>query len=146
MVTSETFLNDCPFEIFDQNRVTIGKKIGEGGNANVYQSEYREDAINEHKNIYGFSNLDLDDDEILNHVNTECELIKEGIEDHIVDDLPIYYFIDFYYIIQRSSGKEAQGLETYIETIFNYCNFSNEFEENWGSLEEREESYLKFNS
>ena len=24
-----------------------------------YQSEYREDAINEHKNIYGFSNLDL---------------------------------------------------------------------------------------
>ena len=30
-----------------------------------YQSEYREDAINEHKNIYGFSNLDLDDDEIL---------------------------------------------------------------------------------
>ena len=42
MVTSETFLNDCPFEIFDQKRVTIGKKIGEGGNANVYQSEYRE--------------------------------------------------------------------------------------------------------
>ena len=111
-----------------------------------YQSEYREDAINEHKNIYGFSNLDLDDDEILNQVNTECELIKEGIEDHLADDLPIYYFIDFYYIIQRSSGKEAQELETYIETIFNYCNFSNEFEENWGSLEEREESYLKFNS
>ncbi len=111
-----------------------------------YQSEYREDAINEHKNVYGFSNLDLDDDEILNQVNTECELIKEGIEDHLADDLPIYYFIDFYYIIQRSSGKEAQELETYIETIFNYCNFSNEFEENWGSLEEREESYLKFNS
>ena len=111
-----------------------------------YQSEYREDAINEHKNIYGFSNLDLDDDEILNQVNTECELIKEGIEDHLADDLPIYYFIDFYYIIQRSSGKEAQELETYIETIFNYCNFSDEFEENWGSLEEREESYLKFNS
>ena len=111
-----------------------------------YQSEYRKDAINEHKNIYGFSNLDLDDDEILNQVNTECELIKEGIEDHLADDLPIYYFIDFYYIIQRSSGKEAQELETYIETIFNYCNFSNEFEENWGSLEEREESYLKFNS
>ena len=111
-----------------------------------YQSEYREDAINEHKNVYGFSNLDLDDDEILNQVNTECELIKEGIEDHLADDLPIYYFIDFYYIIQRTSGKEAQELETYIETIFNYCNFSNEFEENWGSLEEREESYLKFNS
>ena len=111
-----------------------------------YQSEYKEDAISEYKKIYEYSNQVFDDDEILNKVNSECELIKEGIEDHIADDLPIYYFIDFYYIIQRSSGNEAQELETYIETIFNYCNFSNEFEENWGSLEEREESYLKFNS
>ena len=111
-----------------------------------YQSEYREDAINEHKNIYGFSNLDLDDDEILNQVNTECELIKEGIEDHLADDLPIYYFIDFYYIIQRNSGKEAQGVQSYMEAIFNYCNFSSELEDNWESLEAREESYKKFNS
>ena len=111
-----------------------------------YQSEYKEDAISEYKKIYEYSNQVFDDDEILNKVNSECELIKEGIEDHIADDLPIYYFIDFYYIIQRSSGNEAQELETYIETIFNYCNFSKEFKDNWGSLEEREESYLKFNS
>ena len=111
-----------------------------------YQSEYKEDAIGEYKKIYEYSNQVFDDDEILNKVNSECELIKEGIEDHIADDLPIYYFIDFYYIIQRSSGNEAQELETYIETIFNYCNFSKEFKDNWGSLEEREESYLKFNS
>ena len=111
-----------------------------------YQSEYKEDAISEYKKIYEYSNQVFDDDEILNKVNSECELIKEGIEDHIADDLPIYYFIDFYYIIQRSSGNEAQELETYIETIFNYCNFSKEFKDNWGSLEEREDSYLKFNS
>ena len=111
-----------------------------------YQTEYRDDAIREHKNVYGFSDLNLDDDEILKQVNTECELIEEGIEDHIADDLPIYYFIDFYYIIQRNSGKEAQGVQSYMEAIFNYCNFSSELEDNWESLEAREESYKKFNS
>ena len=111
-----------------------------------YQTEFRDDAIREHKNVYGFSDLNLDDDEILKQVNTECELIEEGIEDHIADDLPIYYFIDFYYIIQRNSGKEAQGVQSYMEAIFNYCNFSSELEDNWESLEAREESYKKFNS
>ena len=111
-----------------------------------YQTEYRDDAIREHKNIYGFSDLNLDDDEILKQVNAECEFIEEGIDDHIADDLPIYYFIDFYYIIQRNSGKEAQGVQSYMEAIFNYCNFSSELEDNWESLEAREESYKKFNS
>ena len=111
-----------------------------------YQTEYRDDAIREHKNVYGFSDLNLDDDEILKQVNAECEFIEEGIDDHIADDLPIYYFIDFYYIIQRNSGKEAQGVESYMEAIFNYCNFSSELEDNWESLEAREESYKKFNS
>ena len=111
-----------------------------------YQTEYKDDAIREHKNVYGFTDLNLDDDEILKQVNAECEFIEEGIEDHIADDLPIYYFIDFYYIIQRNSGKEAQGLESYMKAIFNYCNFSSELEDNWESLEAREESYKKFNS
>ena len=111
-----------------------------------YQTEFRDDAIKEHKNVYGFSDLNLDDDEILKQVNAECEFIEEGIEDHIADDLPIYYFIDFYYIIQRNSGKQAQGVESYMEAIFNYCNFSSELEDNWESLEAREESYKKFNS
>jgi len=111
-----------------------------------YQTEYRDDAIREHKNVYGFSDLNLDDDEILKQVNAECEFIEEGIDDHIADDLPIYYFIDFYYIIQRNSGKEAQGVQSYMEAIFNYCNFSSELEDNWESLEAREESYKKFNS
>ena len=111
-----------------------------------YQTEYRDDAIREHKNIYGFSDLNLDDDEILKQVNAECDFIEEGIDDHIADDLPIYYFIDFYYIIQRNSGKEAQGVQSYMEAIFNYCNFSSELEDNWESLEAREESYKKFNS
>ena len=111
-----------------------------------YQTEFRDDAIREHKNVYGFSDINLDDDEILKQVNTECELIEEGIEDHIADDLPIYYFIDFYYIIQRNSGKEAQGVQSYMEAIFNYCNFSSELEDNWQSLEAREESYKRFNS
>ena len=111
-----------------------------------YQTEYRDDAIREHKNVYGFSDLNLGDDEILKQVNAECEFIEEGIDDHIADDLPIYYFIDFYYIIQRNSGKEAQGVQSYMEAIFNYCNFSSELEDNWESLEAREESYKKFNS
>ena len=111
-----------------------------------YQTEYRDDAIREHKNVYGFSDLNLDDDEILKQVNAECEFIEEGIDDHIADDLPIYYFIDFYYIIQRNSGKEAQGVQSYMEAIFNYCDFSSELEDNWESLEAREESYKKFNS
>ena len=111
-----------------------------------YQTEYRDDAIREHKNVYGFSDLNLDDDEILKQVNAECEFIEEGIDDHIADDLPIYYFIDFYYIIQRNSGKEAQGVQSYMEAIFNYCNFPSELEDNWESLEAREESYKKFNS
>ena len=111
-----------------------------------YQTEFRDDAIREHKNVYGFTDLNLDDDEILKQVNAECEFIEEGIEDHIADDLPIYYFIDFYYIIQRNSGKEAQGVESYMEAIFNYCNFSSELEDNWESLEAREESFKKFNS
>ena len=111
-----------------------------------YQTDYRDDAIREHKNVYGFSDLNLDDDEILKQVNAECEFIEEGIDDHIADDLPIYYFIDFYYIIQRNSGKEAQGVQSYMEAIFNYCNFSSELEDNWESLEAREESYKKFNS
>ena len=111
-----------------------------------YQTEYRDDAIREHKNVYGFSDLNLDDDEILKQVNAECEFIEEGIDDHIADDLPIYYFIDFYYIIQRNSGKEAQGVQNYMEAVFNYCNFSSELEDNWESLEAREESYKKFNS
>ena len=111
-----------------------------------YQGEYREVAINEYKNINGFSNYELDNDAILKQVNAECEFIKEGIDDHIADDLPIYYFIDFYYIIQRNSGKEAQGVQSYMEAIFNYCNFSSELEDNWESLEAREESYKKFNS
>ena len=111
-----------------------------------YQTEYRDDAIREHKNVYGFSDLNLDDDEILKQVNAECDFIEEGIDDHIADDLPIYYFIDFYYIIQRNSGKEAQGVQSYMEAIFNYCNFSSELEDNWESLEAREESYKKFNS
>ena len=111
-----------------------------------YQTEYRDDAIREHKNVYGFSDLNLDDDEILKQVNAECEFIEEGIDDHIADDLPIYYFIDFYYIIQRNSGKEAQGVQSYMEAVFNYCNFSSELEDNWESLEAREESYKKFNS
>ena len=111
-----------------------------------YQTEYRDDAIREHKNVYGFSDLNLDDDEILKQVNAECEFIEEGIDDHITDDLPIYYFIDFYYIIQRNSGKEAQGVQSYMEAVFNYCNFSSELEDNWESLESREESYKKFNS
>ena len=111
-----------------------------------YQTEFRDDAIREHKNVYGFSNLNLDDDEILKQVNTECELIEEGIEDHIADDLPIYYFIDFYYIIQRNSGTEAKSVESYMKAIFNYCNFASELEDNWESLEAREESYKRFNS
>ena len=111
-----------------------------------YQTEYRDDAIREHKNVYGFSDLNLDDDEILKQINAECEFIEEGIDDHIADDLPIYYFIDFYYIIQRNSGKEAQGVQSYMEAVFNYCNFSSELEDNWESLEAREESYKKFNS
>ena len=111
-----------------------------------YQTDYRDDAIREHKNVYRFSDLNLGDDEILKQVNAECEFIEEGIGDHIADDLPIYYFIDFYYIIQRNSGKEAQGVQSYMEAIFNYCNFSSELEDNWESLEAREESYKKFNS
>tara|TARA_B100002019_G_scaffold63648_1_gene54590 strand:- start:2577 stop:2969 length:393 start_codon:yes stop_codon:yes gene_type:complete len=111
-----------------------------------YQTEYRDDAIREHKNVYGFSDLNLDDDEILKQVNAECEFIEEGIDDHIADDLPIYYFIDFYYIIQRNSVKEAQDVQSYMEAIFNYCDFSSELEDNWESLEAREESYKKFNS
>ena len=111
-----------------------------------YQTEYREDAINEFKNINGFSNYDLDNDEILKQVNAECEFIKEGIDDHIADDLPIYYFIDFFYIIQRNLGAEAQMVENYMETIFNYCNFTSELEDNWESLDAREKSYQKFSS
>ena len=111
-----------------------------------YQTEYRDDAIREHKNVYRFSDLNLGDDEILKQVNAECEFIEEGIDDHIADDLPIYYFIDFYYIIQRNIGAEAQAVENYMEAIFNYCNFSSELEDNWESLEAREESYKKFNS
>ena len=111
-----------------------------------YQTEYRDDAIREHKNVYGFSDLNLDDDEILKQVNAECEFIEEGVDDHIADDLPIYYFIDFYYIIQRNSVKEAQDVQSYMEAIFNYCDFSSELEDNWESLEAREESYKKFNS
>ena len=111
-----------------------------------YQTEYRDDAIREHKNVYGFSDLNLDDDEILKQVNAECEFIKEGIDDHIADDLPIYYFIDFYYIIQRNLGAEALVVESYMEAIFNYCNFASELKNNWESLEAREESYKKFNS
>ena len=111
-----------------------------------YQTEFRDDAIREHKNVYGFSDLNLDNDEILKQVNTECELIEEGIEDHIADDLPIYYFIDFYYIIQRNSGTEAKRVENYMKAIFNYCNFASELEDNWESLEAREESYKRFNS
>ena len=84
--------------------------------------------------------------EILKQVNAECEFIEEGIEDHIADDLPIYYFIDFYYIIQRNSGTEAKSVESYMKAIFNYCNFASELEDNWESLEAREESYKKFNS
>ena len=111
-----------------------------------YQGEYREVAINEYKNINGFSNYELDNDAILKQVNAECEFIKEGIDDHIADDLPIYYFIDFYYIIQRNFGAEALVVESYMEAIFNYCNFASELEDNWESLEAREESYKKFNS
>ncbi len=111
-----------------------------------YQGEYREVAINEYKNINGFSNYELDNDAILKQVNAECEFIKEGIDDHIADDLPIYYFIDFYYIIQRNFGAEALVVESYMEAIFNYCNFASELKNNWESLEAREESYKKFNS
>ena len=111
-----------------------------------YQGEYREVAINEYKNINGFSNYELDNDVILKQVNAECEFIKEGIDDHIADDLPIYYFIDFYYIIQRNFGAEALVVESYMEAIFNYCNFASELKNNWESLEAREESYKKFNS
>ena len=111
-----------------------------------YQTEFREDAINEYKNINGYSNYELDNDVILEQVNSECEFIKEGIDDHIADDLPIYYFIDFYYIIQRNFGAEALVVESYMEAIFNYCNFASELEDNWESLEAREESYKKFNS
>ena len=111
-----------------------------------YQTEYRENAINEYKNVNGLSNLDLDNEVILNQVNSECEFIKEGIDDHIADDLPTYYFIDFYYIIKRNSENTAQDVESYMEAIFSYCNFSSELEGNWESLEAREESYKKFNS
>ena len=112
-----------------------------------YQTEFREDAINEYKNINGYLfNYELDNDVILELVNSECEFIKEGIDDHIADDLPIYYFIDFYYIIQRNFGAEALVVESYMEAIFNYCNFASELEDNWESLEAREESYKKFNS
>ena len=37
----ENFLNNCPFEIFDHRKVLFEKKIGEGGNANVYRSSYQ---------------------------------------------------------------------------------------------------------
>lgn len=36
----QNFLNNCPFEIFNYSLTTIQKKIGEGGNANVYKCEY----------------------------------------------------------------------------------------------------------
>ena len=37
----ENFLNNCPFEIFDHRKVLFEKKIGEGGNANVFRSSYQ---------------------------------------------------------------------------------------------------------
>ena len=111
-----------------------------------YQTEYRDDAIREHKILYELENIDFDEEKIIEYINLECELIEEGINDHIADDLPIYYFIDFYYIIKRNSGAEAQAVESYMEAIFNYCNFTSELEDNWESLDTREESYKKFNS
>lgn len=110
-----------------------------------YQTEYRDDAIREHKILYELENIDFDEEKIIEYINLECEFIEEGINDHIADDLPIYYFIDFYYIIQRNSGKEPQNIENYMKAVFNYCDFSSELEDNWESLEAREESYRKFN-
>ena len=89
-----------------------------------YQTEYRDDAIREHKILYELENIDFDEEKIIEYINLECEFIEEGINDHIADDLPIYYFIDFYYIIKRNSGAEAQAVESYMEAIFNYCNFT----------------------
>ena len=111
-----------------------------------YQTEYKDDAIREHKILYELENIDFDEEKIIEYINLECEFIEEGIDDHIADDLPTYYFIDFYYIIKRNSENTAQDVESYMEAIFSYCNFSSELEGNWESLEAREESYKKFNS
>ena len=111
-----------------------------------YENEFKDSAIEQHKIRYELENIDFDEEKIIEYINLECELIEEGIEDHIADDLPIHYFIDFYYIIIRNSDNSPDDVEKYMYAIFNYCNFGEELRENWDSLEVREESYQKFNS
>ena len=42
MATLQGFLNDCPFDIFDCSSLKIGKKLGEGANAEVYKVIYND--------------------------------------------------------------------------------------------------------
>ena len=106
---------------------------------NQYEEELTLNADTLFGEISGFEDTDRDLDE-------QCKLLEEEKAYHENDDLPLSFFVEYEYYKFRYLGASPIKVENYLNSLFNYCEMGEIFNENWNSLEYQENLYQQLAS
>ncbi len=126
-----------------------------------YQTQYEEQVVTAHQDFFGleFSTNPSDISSIIVKVKTECKYIQDEIDIHNEDNLSLEWVIDFHYITLRNTDKSdfedstgarerlektPEQVQEYMFMLYKYCNFEDVINDNWISLEKREEGFRNY--
>ena len=89
--------------------------------------------------ISSFEDTDRDLDE-------QCNLLEEEKAYHENDNLPLSFFVEYEYYKFRYLGASPENVENYLNSLFNYCEMGEIFNDNWNSLDYQENLYQQLAS
>lgn len=107
--------------------------------SNQYEEELTINADALFGEISGFEDPDRDLDE-------QCNLLEEEKAYHENDNLPLSFFVEYEYYKFRYLGASPENVENYLNSLFNYCEMGEIFNDNWNSLDYQENLYQQLAS
>mgnify|MGYP001208806541 CR=1 FL=1 len=107
--------------------------------SNQYQEELAINADALFGEISSFEDTNRDLDE-------QCNLLEEEKAYHENDNLPLSFFVEYEYYKFRYLGASPENVENYLNSLFNYCEMGEIFNDNWNSLDYQENLYQQLAS
>tara|TARA_B100000674_G_scaffold82405_1_gene57089 strand:+ start:473 stop:880 length:408 start_codon:yes stop_codon:yes gene_type:complete len=107
--------------------------------SNPYEEELSLNSEMLFSEISSFKDTDRD-------LNKQCELLDEEKAYHENDGLPLSYFVEYEYYKFRYLGASPENVEKYLNSLFNYCDMGEIFNNNWKSLDYQENLYQQLAS
>ena len=79
-------------------------------------------------------------------LDKQCKLLEEEKAYHENDNLPLSFFVEYEYYKFRYLGASPENVENYLNSLFNYCEMGEIFNDNWNSLDYQENLYQQLAS